>query len=102
MWALITSVNGRLSRAGWIGGENDSSIPQGSLVLKRGRSEIMCTPCPESSAPVEKATSIGVETTSSGSYRLAASSIAARAISTVVIPSCLIAPSMVALISAYP
>ena len=51
---------------------------------------------------MEKAISIGAEMTSSETQKLVARSAVAMAISNVVTPSCLIAPSMVALISAYP
>ena len=51
---------------------------------------------------MEKASSVGAEMTSSGTQKLVARRVVAIAISYVVTPSCLIAPSMVALISAYP
>ena len=62
----------------------------------------MCTPWPLSKAPVDSASMNGVPALSSGSHIEIPSNIAAREIRAVVIPSCLMAPSIVALISAYP
>ena len=100
--ALMTSLNGLLSRAGWIGGENDSSIPHVSQVLNLERLDTMYTPCPDSKKPVENDSRTESPLTISENCRLKIRNRPERNIRKVVAITCLNEPSIVSFISAYP